>query len=201
MLQLLNHLKLERCPHCGVDRPNLYQLSRFETLDDQGRNGRSWACYGCSRCGGVVMGSCAKGDATQQVKELSPKPQQVDDAIPDRAKEYLSQALSSMNAPAGAVMLTASAVDAMLKAKGYTEGSLYARIDRAATENKITADMALWAHEVRLDANDQRHADESAALPTDEDARHLVEFAMALGQFMFVLPSRVRRGIEDAKGG
>ena len=69
------------------------------------------------------------------------------------------------SAPAGAVMLAASSVDAMLKEKGYNEGSLYARIGQARDDHLITADMAEWAHEVRLDANDQRHADEAAALP------------------------------------
>lgn len=96
-------------------------------------------------------------------------------------------------------MLAASAVDAMLKAKDYRQGSLYARIDKAAGDHLITKEMAGWAHEVRLDANEQRHADEEVPLPTGEDARRSLDFAMALGQFMFVLPARVERGLEEAK--
>jgi hypothetical protein len=91
-------------------------------------------------------------------------------------------------------MLTASAVDAMLKSKGYKEGSLNTRIDAAAAAHLITSEMAAWAHEVRLDANDQRHADESSALPTPHDAAKCIEFANALAQFLFVLPTRVARG-------
>lgn len=91
-------------------------------------------------------------------------------------------------------MLAASAVDAMLKAKNYTEGSLYARIDKAAADHVITDDMGQWAHEVRLDANDQRHPDEDASLPSREGARKSIDFVIALGQFMFVLPLRVKRG-------
>ena len=60
--------------------------------------------------------------------------------------------------------------------------------------------MATWAHEVRLDANDQRHADEAVPLPTTADAQHVLDFALALGNFMFVIPSRVTRGIQEAKG-
>jgi hypothetical protein len=59
--------------------------------------------------------------------------------------------------------------------------------------------MASWAHEVRLDANDQRHADDNAALPSEADAKRAVDFATALAQFMFVLPAKVQRGIADAK--
>jgi len=91
-------------------------------------------------------------------------------------------------------MLTASAVDAMLKDKGYKEGSLNSRIDSAAKDHLITAEMAAWAHEIRLEANDQRHADESAALPSATDAQKVIEFATALAQFMYVLPARVERG-------
>lgn len=85
----------------------------------------------------------------------------------------------------------------MLKAKGYKEGSLYARIDKAAEEHVITADMARWAHEVRLDANDQRHADEGADLPTTDDAKRSIQFATALGTFLFTLPAQVTRGLID----
>ena len=91
-------------------------------------------------------------------------------------------------------MLTASAVDAMLKAKGYKDGNLYGRIDKAKEDGVITSDMAAWAHEVRLDANDNRHADEQADLPTKQAAERVIDFASALAQFLFVLPARVERG-------
>lgn len=122
----------------------------------------------------------------------------VSESVPQAARDYLDQALSTLHAPAGSVMLSASSVDAMLKAKDYKEGSLYSRINQAATDHLITPGMATWAHQVRLDANDQRHADEQAALPTEYDARKSVEFALALAEFLFVLPARVNRGLEDA---
>lgn len=83
----------------------------------------------------------------------------------------------------------------MLKLKGYSDGSLYSRIEKAAAEHIITNDMAMWAHEVRLDANDQRHADEAASLPSTDDARRVIDFAVALAEIMFVLPSKVQRGL------
>ena len=98
-------------------------------------------------------------------------------------------------------MLAASAVDSMLKLKDYTDGSLDSRIKRAAHDHLITDDMAKWAHDVRLEANEQRHANEGAELPGPEDAKRAIEFALALAQFLFVLPERVQRGITDAGGG
>ncbi|WP_225741792.1 DUF4145 domain-containing protein, partial [Halospina sp. K52047b] len=134
-----------------------------------------------------------------EVIEWFPSSQTVDDDIPEKPRTYLQQAIESLHAPAGAVMLTASAVDAMLKLKGYPDGSLYSRIEQAAKEQVITSDMARWAHDVRLDANDQRHADEGAQLPSTEDAQRSIDFARALGEILYVLPNRVARGITNAQ--
>ena len=121
----------------------------------------------------------------------------VSESVPQRAREFLTQAAASLHTPAGAVMLTASAVDAMLKHKGYKEGVLNSRIKAAAADHLITSEMAEWAHEVRLDANDQRHADESASLPNQVEAGRSLEFAQALAQFMYVLPARVAEGRKE----
>lgn len=83
----------------------------------------------------------------------------------------------------------------MLKAKGFGTGSLYSRIKAAVDAHVLTAEMADWAHAVRLDANDQRHADEEATLPSQEDAERAIDFTTALAQFLFVLPSKIANGI------
>lgn len=130
-----------------------------------------------------------------EVSEHFPTAHQVDIDVPERPRSYLQQAHESLHAPAGAVMLAASAVDSMLKLKGFTDGSLYSRIEKAASEHVITQDMAIWAHEIRLDANDQRHADDIAALPSEADAKRVIDFANALAEILFVLPNRVQRGL------
>lgn len=195
---LSTQLALDRCPHCNVDLPTLNWISaQLESTDYAGANKRFWRFYRCVRCGGVITAS-ARG-ADQEILELFPSGITVDSNIPQRAKTFLDQAINSLNSPAGAVMLAASAVDAMLKAKSYREGSLYARIDKAVHDHVITPEMGKWAHEVRLDANDQRHADEEVPLPTSDDARRVIDFVPALGQFMFALPARVQKGIADAQ--
>jgi hypothetical protein len=135
----------------------------------------------------------------QPVLKYFPELTTVDETVPERPREFLRQAIDGVHIPAGSVMCSASAVDAMLKINGYTEGSLYERIEKAAQDHLITQEMAKWAHAVRLDANEQRHAEESAPLPTEEDAKRSVEFVQALAQFLFVLPERVKHGIEKAE--
>jgi hypothetical protein len=113
--------------------------------------------------------------------------------VPERARVYLQQAQESLAWAKGSLMLCAAGVEWMLKHKGFKDGSLKARVDQAAKENFITADMATWAHQVRLDTHEHKHADES-------DARRCLSFALALAEALYVLPARVTRGIEEAKG-
>lgn len=192
-LKQLAFLRLPRCPHCGTALPNMSQVAAWQTKSCDGTRVRRWIAYACASCGGSVLTGCVEG-TDGSITELYPRAISADEALPQRAREFLSQALASISAPSGAVMLAASAVDAMLKEKDYSEGSLHVRINKAASDHAITDDMAAWAHEVRLDANEQRHSDLASPLPTAEDAKRTVEFAVALGEFLFSLPARVRRG-------
>lgn len=197
MPHLENQLVLNRCPHCKVDTPSLQMIAQFETRDYISQNLRNWKSYKCSRCGGVIL-AAAQGKSTW-ISEMYPNEITVSEAIPIRAQEYLKQALNSIHAPAGAIMLASSSIDAMFKYKGYKSGSLYTRINKAEKDHLITEDMSKWAHQVRLDANEQRHVDEEIVLPSEADAKKTIDFTLALGEFLFVLPSKVTKGIEDSK--
>ena len=197
MKLLATQLPLKRCPHCNADNPTLAYCSSVETADYTLTRRRIWRLYSCKGCGGVVSAWSYTADG--EVIETFPSRVDVDVAIPDRAREYLNQAINSLSSPSGSVMLAASAVDAMLKAKNLKEGTLYSRIDKAAKDHLITSDMASWAHKVRLDANDGRHSDENAAMHDAYDAKRSVDFVLALAQFMFVLPAKVQIGIAEAK--
>jgi hypothetical protein len=209
MPKLSSHLALPRCPHCQIDNPNLENIirqssgnsytSQITTSDYERTLIRDWKVYRCARCGGAVLAggkTIPNQQGSIEVTEVYPKPIQVEQALPAIAKEYLTQAINSLHAPAGSVMLCASSIDAMLKDKGYNDPkqSLYKRIEKAADEHLITEGMKEWAHEIRLDANDQRHADQDASLPTTADAQRSIEFAQALGQFLFALPARIAQG-------
>ncbi|MCC5860248.1 MAG: DUF4145 domain-containing protein [Ectothiorhodospiraceae bacterium] len=199
-LQAHLNLPLERCPHCQVARPVLALDHRLETKNHSGTRLRNWWIYACRSCGGVVIAGADEGRGNV-VEYLYPAIQKIDEALPTKAREYLSQSVASVHAPAGAVMLAASAVDAMLKEKGYKSGSLYERIEKAQSDHLITAEMAAWAHEVRLDANDQRHADEDGVLPDEAVAEKTISFARALAEYLFVLPGRVQKGRQRKQDG
>jgi len=186
-------LALDRCPRCGIAKP---LLKRHFMLESGGTSRRHWALYSCSVCSGVILAMARARDG--EMVECLPSPVSVSHTVPQRAREYLQQAQETIGQPAASIVMSASAIDAMLKKRGWSDGTLYARIDKAAEDHLITADMAKWAHQVRLDANEQRHADEAAPLPGREDAERCFTFALALAEFLFVLPARVTRGIEDS---
>lgn len=207
MPKLDKQLELDRCPYCSVNKPTLesHYNEWITTTTHNGENKRFWGIYVCAGCGGVVTAASPlehdiSGDWSRWVREIYPSQTSVDNEITEPARSYLQQAIESLHAPAGAIMLCASAVDAMLKSKSYTEGKLYSRINKAAEDHLITQGMADWAHEVRLDANAQRHADNDVPLPNTKDAKRSLDFALALGELLFVLPEKVARGLTDASG-
>jgi len=198
-LMLHNSLALESCPHCGIAHPYVGMPNQANWVQSVAHDGkmRMWGIYACSSCGKLVVAT-GDGGPGKQVTEVYPVPKSVAEEIPDKPKEFLRQAYRSLSAPAGAVVLCASSVDAMLKEKGYAKGSLNDRIGEAVVAGHLTKEMGEWAHHVRLEANDQRHADKNAGFPTQEQAEQSIEFTEALAEILFVLPSRVKRGIDRA---
>lgn len=202
-MKLSHQLDLDVCPHCGKAKPTLaISGNYYSTQDHAGNNQRSWANYFCTSCGGVI---CAFTDVVGRdprnfpVIDYFPHIPTIDETIPEKPRQLLKQAQDSLHAPSGAIMCCASAVDIMLKIKGYKEGSLFTRIKKATDDHLITEEMSKWAHQVRLEANDERHPDDNAPLPTDDEAKLSLEFAKAFAEYLFVLPSKVSRGINESE--
>jgi Domain of unknown function (DUF4145) len=161
-----------------------------------------WAVYRCTSCGGVVLAKGKDDDkaGNAEVVQLFPTSKQVADELPPVARRFLEQAYQTLHAPDAAPVMAASAVDAMLKDRGYTDGSLYERIDAAVRDHLLTEEMGRWAHHVRLESNRPRHADSEDPHVTSEEAAQVVEFADALSQFLYVLSARIKKGLKESAG-
>lgn len=192
-----------RCPHCGIANPQLHRVwesaNAISTAD--GTPPSRWNAHACTSCGGVVLAKGKPGEkvANPPVVEIFPNVKTAASELPDAARRFLQQAYESLHAPDAAAVMAGSAVDAMLKEKGYEDGSLYSRIDHAVRDNLLTEGMGQWAHAVRLGSNRPRHADTENPHVTREEARLAVDFAEAIGNFLFVLTARIEKGLEDAK--
>ena len=185
----------ERCPHCGVSYPSLSKVwsSGDPTPRGDGLPRQNWSAYRCTTCGGLIVVSGFPGvsDSKGEVFEVFPEVWSPDETIPELPSRYLSQAQQTLGSPDASVVMSGSAIDAMLKAKGLTDGSLFQRITTAVEQGVLTSDMAAWAHRVRLNSNNPRHADLSAAPTEAEEAKMSLEFAKAMADILYVLPSKM----------
>ena len=164
---------------------------------DQGQ-GQNWASYHCSTCGSIVTVSALVIGGPILFTGVFPDAKTAHEDIPQPARAFLQQAYETLHAPDAAAVMAGSAVDAMLKAHGLVDGNLYNRIDEALAANLLTRGMADRAHSVRLGSNRPRHADADRPHVSPTEAKQSVEFAEALGNFLFVLTARVDRGLKDA---
>ena len=55
----------------------------------------------------------------------------------------------------------------------------------------LVPSMAEWAHRVRIDANNPRHADDDVPHLSRDHAERAFAFAEAIAQFLYVIPSRM----------
>jgi hypothetical protein len=62
------------------------------------------------------------------------------------------------------------------------------RIDKLASEHRITADMQAWAHELRLDGNEALHGDEDA---TEEMTAQMASLCYFLLTYLYTLPKQI----------
>ena len=157
---LSTSLSLERCPHCAAAR-SPHRARKQPAGNPPARGGlRVPHLRRIRHRGGTRRGSSARhhrvpsGRAGRAVGDH-----------PGAATRVLASARDILGQPTGSVSLSASAVDAMLKKQGLKEGRLYERIHDAVAQHLISEDIAQWAHQVSLDPNDSRDADERAHCP------------------------------------
>lgn len=179
-------LDLERCPHCCVAKPKVSQTSSFETESEDKQTLRFWGIYICHHCGGVITASSNAENG--HIHEMFPNDIAFEDYIPPEAKAFLKQAVDSLHAPCGAILLAARAIDIMIADKGLKRGKLYTRLKSAAENNFISEEMASWGQEVQLDPIFRLDAKSDSKLPDEKDARNTVNFALALAECLFLQP-------------
>lgn len=201
-LRFMAPLILPRCPHCGVAKPNLQPAWHQQFVEGMGGfAGHVWGTFRCNSCNQFLLAAGVNNVNANNapVAKIYPGMRRAAGELPDAARTFLQQAYDTLHAPDASAVMAGSAVDAMLKAKGFEKGSLYERIDQAVANHTLTKEMGDWAHWVRLGSNRPRHADKDKPHVTVDEARQSVEFTEALGQFLFVLSTRIAKGIDEAK--
>ncbi len=187
---------IKNCPHCGVANPRLtmvWQSGSAKSARMDGKPPEYWMCFVCSTCAGILTAKGTPGVMNQSayLAKVFPSLWLPSEHIPERTANYLTQANRTLSSPDASVIMSAASIDSILKDQGLKKGSLYERINKAVDQGIITKSMSEWAHRVRLDANSPRHADETDPHMTADEASRAFNFAQALAEIIYVLPSKM----------
>ena len=195
-------LRVPRCPLCAKAEPYIFLVhSNKQTESETKKQEGIWGVFKCTSCNGLVSVKVVSRILPFIYFSL-PLGAFAPEEIPEKARSLLDEARDTLAQPHASIMVASSSVGEMLQEKlGVKKGkkrNLYDLIEEASKERLLTDDMKKWAHDIRLQGNDSRHP---KGLPpaTKEDARRVFDFASMLGEFLFVLPARVKRGREEAK--
>ncbi len=208
-------LKVDRCPHCNVANPYMSCVfddigkpykNEFGTPNSPRYSKCLWKVFICSSCDNRILTLQKQiGLLERHMDDLFSRifiwPKERDDInsiIPEGAKNYLQQARDTINAPDACVIMCASALDVMLQEKDIPDAdTLNERILAAVEKGLITQDMASWAKQVRLEANNSRHPKKNKPPAKLEEAQQSLEFVETLAEILFVIPDRVTKGIKN----
>ena len=190
-------LGIDNCPHCNVSKPLLRRV--FSLVENQiaprgdGGPPSGWSVYRCTSCGYLVTAKGQESDTGPHpyVETIFPPLWSVNECVPTRVALYLVQAHRTLSSPDASVIMSASSIDAMLKDHDLPEGTLRERIDIAVQQSILTQRMADWGHRVRLEQVNYKSASVDAPPMEYADAKRAFDFANALTEYLYVLPSRI----------
>lgn len=203
------------CPHCNKTSIGFTPKSVFHKEGVNAKYFVAGTCNGCndpiivlvSHKNGLafdpnsIVGNLLNSDKVV-VEAVWPiaDPVEAPDAVPERVSKNYVEAVEakmrgSWNAACGMYRRT---MELALKglAPEIEAWKIEKRIDKLASENKITPDIQSWAHELRLDGNAALHGEEDATKEMTEQMHHLTHFLLV---YLYSLPQqiaevRARRG-------
>ena len=118
--------------------------------------------------------------------------------IPDNVKRFYEQGVDNLqkNWDASGSMFR-KALEAALKHKfPHGKGTLYDRIEDAKSVGGLTADLAKWSHQIRLDGRNAVHEEEPYS---KEEAERLCAFTNLVLQYLFTLPGMLKEAQGDVE--
>ena len=184
------------CPHCGTAHV------AFELVNESWlpRRGRWHVCARCNHCAGFVvlkmMSLSDQENAPSQYYTIEPEMFRIDAMYPASGAEipaHLPEEVGRLfkqgadNVPANpdaAGSMFRKTLEATLRDKcPDARGTLFDRIDRAAELGVLTADLARYAHTIRLEGNEAAHGTYDEA-----DAGQLHSLVTLVLNYVYTLP-------------
>lgn len=194
------------CPHCGGQRMGFTYEAAFPS-NGFGGYGLVFNCNGCEKPVTAVFtpeegwappsqyaGNLLDDRSPFTLIAIFPE-SSADDTpsnIPEPVQRAFRQAAGSLRAGHydAACSMYRKAMELGLKAfsPDIEAWKIEKRIDKLASENRITAELKAWAHELRLDGNDAVHGDEEATAEVANQMHQLCRFLLI---YLYTLPAQV----------
>lgn len=200
------------CPHCDTKNAGFTVVGDFSIPAKQHTWGISALCNICrqpilvtAKATGLTASSGTKpaninGDIFEMARDSfvleSAWPEASSHDAPPNVPEAIARAFVQASASRKATHYDAAcsmyrkSMELGLKAfsPDIEAWKIEKRIDRLATEHRITPELRTWAHELRLDGNDALHGDGEA---TKEMADQMHELCWFLLTYLYTLPAQV----------
>lgn len=173
-----------------------------------------WAVFTCADCGGASLSHGFYPELRPGKVYIhdfvpitwypqSPLVKEYPDSVPPAIAKVATEAHGSMSVGhhQAAVLMARTAVEAVAKAKGVTQGSLVAKIDELYNRHLIYENVRDAAHEVRFIGNDAAHADLVDNPITEDEAVAILELMDMVLDGVFIAPAKTaaQRAIRQAK--
>ena len=145
----------------------------------------------CGRCHRAVMATF-KGESLY-LCNMAPAPPRPPEYLPKEVKDYFRQGVDNLSGnydAAGAMFRTALETALREKLPDSKARTLFDLIKEAETQQKLTPDLAKWAHQIRLGGRDAVHKKEPSS---KEDAQDLHDFTELVLLYLYTLPGMLER--------
>ena len=197
------------CPHCGTKSVAFTIISQWrapktvslwDTLAYCGQCGRGiLATFNMPKGKGPkdLLGISTNAEIFRPTVLPSPPSTGAPEHTPPNVSRFFTQGVENLpgNWDAAGSMFR-KALEAALKNKfPDVEGDLYHRIEGAKQAGGMTADLAEWSHQIRLDGRNAVHEEKPYG---KEDAERLYTFTNLVLLYLFTLPGMLKKARDDA---
>ena len=188
----------EDCPYCGT-KSVAFRILDEKSFKEVSLGYIAWDTFAqCGYCKRGIVATFEVSDRIEPPSKLNKKrrllyiaPKRPSSTAPkhtpDNVARFFEQAMDNLpkNWDASGSMFR-KALDTGLKSKfPEIKGKLIDRIKKAAAQQKLTPDLAKWAHQIRLDGNDAVHEEYPFS---KNDAEKLRDFTHLVFLYLFTLP-------------
>ena len=208
---MANWVMTHDCPHCGAKNTGFTSVGGYEM-----GSCRFSLLARCNDCDGPLTAVIDTYGRVSEMRALTGnvlrigsvlavfpevRPIEAPASVPDKVARSFIEAATARRAKLwnSACAAYRRTMELGLKAMSpdIEAWKLEKRIDRLATEHRITPELQAWAHELRLDGNEALHGDEDATEEMTEQMHHLCWFLLT---YLYTLPSQVS-SIRDRRSG